>query len=189
MTINVTGRRDFLKSGILGMGGLLLLPSCLKNYNAWQFLTEEEARCLSAVCEQIIPTDEYGPGAASAGVVFYIDKQLNEVFRDEQEDYRNGISLMQKSANQLHGMNFEDLGIDQQKRFLEQMEQGENTSLSAEQNGEQSAFFRKMVQHTMQGFYGSPRHGGNRNYISYRLMKLDYPYIVGQNRYRDLKNY
>ncbi|MFC2091007.1 hypothetical protein ACFLT1_09565, partial [Bacteroidota bacterium] len=50
----------------------------------------------------------------------------------------------------------------------------------------QSSLFRRMIQHTMQGFYGSPRHGGNKNYISYKLMKLEYPYIVGQNRYREL---
>jgi gluconate 2-dehydrogenase gamma chain len=35
----------------------------------------------------------------------------------------------------------------------------------------------------MQGFYGSPRHGGNRDYVSYKMMKLDYPHVIGQNRY------
>jgi hypothetical protein len=35
----------------------------------------------------------------------------------------------------------------------------------------------------MQGFYGSPRHGGNSNYVSYKMMKLDYPHVMGQNRY------
>ncbi len=189
MTRYVTGRRDFLKSSLLATGGLLALPSCLKNYTAWQFFTEEEALCMSAICEQIIPTDIYGPGAGYAGVIFYIDKQLDEVFLDDREEYREGIRLIQDSAIQLHGMKFEALDFELQKGFLEQMEVGENRALSAEENMQQSALFRKMVQHTMQGFYGSPRHGGNRNYISYRLMKLDYPYIVGQNRYRDLKNH
>ena len=35
----------------------------------------------------------------------------------------------------------------------------------------------------MQGFYGSPRHGGNKDYASYRMLGLDYPNIIGQNRY------
>jgi len=35
----------------------------------------------------------------------------------------------------------------------------------------------------MQGFYGSPRHGGNRNYASYKMMGLEYPRLIGQNRY------
>ena len=37
----------------------------------------------------------------------------------------------------------------------------------------------------MQGFYGSPRHGGNRNYASYRMLGLEYPPVLGQNRYRE----
>jgi len=36
----------------------------------------------------------------------------------------------------------------------------------------------------MQGFYGSPRHGGNKNNVSYKMMRLDYPVIIGQNRYK-----
>ena len=35
----------------------------------------------------------------------------------------------------------------------------------------------------MQGFYGSPRHGGNRNYVSYKMLGLEYPRVIGQNRY------
>jgi len=34
----------------------------------------------------------------------------------------------------------------------------------------------------MQGFYGNPRHGGNRDYASYRMLGLDYPQLVGQDR-------
>jgi gluconate 2-dehydrogenase gamma chain len=32
------------------------------------------------------------------------------------------------------------------------------------------------------GFYGSPRHGGNKDYISYRMLGLDYPLIIGRNK-------
>jgi gluconate 2-dehydrogenase gamma chain len=41
-------------------------------------------------------------------------------------------------------------------------------------------------QHSLQGFYGSPGHGGNREYISYRMLGIDYPKVIGQNRYNDL---
>jgi gluconate 2-dehydrogenase gamma chain len=36
----------------------------------------------------------------------------------------------------------------------------------------------------MQGFYGSPRHGGNRDYLSYRMLGIDYPQVIGRNRPR-----
>ena len=47
-------------------------------------------------------------------------------------------------------------------------------------------FFDMLRQHSLQGFYGSPLHGGNREYISYRMLALDYPNVIGQNRYNDL---
>jgi gluconate 2-dehydrogenase gamma chain len=45
---------------------------------------------------------------------------------------------------------------------------------------------RLAVDRTMQGFYGAPRHGGNKDYASFKMMKLDYPLLVGQNRYGKL---
>jgi gluconate 2-dehydrogenase gamma chain len=36
----------------------------------------------------------------------------------------------------------------------------------------------------MQGYYGSPIHGGNKDYMSFNMLGLDYPLIIGQNRYR-----
>jgi len=47
----------------------------------------------------------------------------------------------------------------------------------------QAEFFKLLVEHTMQGFYGSPRHGGNRDYVSYKMLGIDYPQIIGQNRH------
>jgi gluconate 2-dehydrogenase gamma chain len=31
-------------------------------------------------------------------------------------------------------------------------------------------FFNLVVSHTMQSYYGSPRHGGNREYVSWRML-------------------
>ena len=40
-------------------------------------------------------------------------------------------------------------------------------------------FFRLVRDHSMQGFYGSPRHGGNRGYASYKMLGLEYPVVTG----------
>ncbi len=45
-------------------------------------------------------------------------------------------------------------------------------------------FFGLIRSHSLQGFYGSPRHGGNKNNVSYKILKLDYPVIIRQNRYK-----
>lgn len=187
MVLPATNRRDFLKTGLIGLGSVMMLPSCLKNYTPWQFFTGDEAACMVAICEQIIPADAHGPGATYAGVIFYIDKQLDGVFTHDQKDYRKGLAALQQSALEIHGNKFETLEFDLQTSFLQMMEKNRLPGDQWNDLVTQSALFSKMIDHTMQGFYGSPRHGGNRHYISYQLMKLDYPYIVGQNRYRDLQ--
>jgi gluconate 2-dehydrogenase gamma chain len=45
------------------------------------------------------------------------------------------------------------------------------------------AFFRLLRQHTMQGYYGSPRHGGNKDAVSYRMLGLDFPLLRGRAQY------
>ena len=36
------------------------------------------------------------------------------------------------------------------------------------------------ASHTMQGFYGSPRHGGNRNAVSWKIPGVRNPPIRGR---------
>ena len=159
------------------------MSSCAYDAEPYRFFTEKEAACVIALTNQIIPADESGPGAKYTNVVNYIDKQLIRVFTSEQPKYKNGIRALQESCRTLHRKLFEDLKFDAQTRFLEKMEKNE---LPKEywQDIKRAQFFRLVIRHTMQGFYGAPRHGGNKNYISYQIMNLEYPLVVGQNRYR-----
>ena len=83
-------RRIFIKSAGLAFGSVLLFPACLKQSSIYHFFSNEEALCMIALCEQIIPKDS-SPGATNAGVIFYIDKQLSGIFQYDQETYRTGI--------------------------------------------------------------------------------------------------
>ena len=176
-------RKEFMRITLAGIGNLIALPSCVSTFNPYRFFTVNEAKCVIALSEQIIPADDEWPGATYAGVINYIDKQLIEVFIEDQVKYRQGISALQLTCQEMFGKTFEALKFDDQTEFLNKLEQNE-VSRDHWQNSRPSDFFRMVIGHTMQGFYGSPRHGGNRNYISYNMMHLDYPLIVGQNRYR-----
>ncbi len=176
-------RREFLKTGLLSFAGVIMLPSCLKNYSPFRFFTPEEATLMMAICEHIIPADENGPGATQAGVMYYIDKQLSEVFIKDQKAYRDGLVALDRSCRSLYGKGFTDLPGSEQLQTLQKMERNELPGEFWKQTSS-SGLLSTMVRHTMQGFYGPPRHGGNKNYISYRMIRLDYPYITGQNRYR-----
>ena len=42
------------------------------------------------------------------------------------------------------------------------------------------AFFRMLREHTMMGFYGDPRHGGNRDRVAWKMLGLQDPPIRGR---------
>lgn len=180
-------RRHFLQFAALGYGSLLFQPACTSPKKAYgcHFFTQKEKSLTEAIIDQIIPPDEW-PGAKAAGVLNYIDKQLDGPFLRHQEKYRIGLAAISVLSLQMFTKPFEEVAWDNQTEFLVQMEAGKLSLISKSNNwqkGDDKSFFEMIRLHTMQGYYGSPRHGGNKNYVSYRMIGLDYPFIVGQNRY------
>lgn len=175
-------RRDFIKSASLAFGSVLLFPSCLKQGNIYRFFTPEEARCIIAVSEQIIPKDG-SPGATDAGVIFYIDRQLSGVFNYDQQTYRNGIKNLMAYCKGKYSKTFELLSSEEQIHLLKIMESNQMNETEWPK-GKPADFFNLVLSHTMQGFYGSPIHGGNKDYMSFEMLRIDYPLVIGQNRYR-----
>lgn len=135
-----------------------------------------------AISAQIIPTDQ-DPGAREAGVVYFMDRQLMGPYKKHQETYRQGLVGVDETAQAMKGKIFVELSDQDQIAVLNALASGKaegNTWKTASS----SQFFYLLRDHTMQGFYGAPRHGGNRGFVSYRMLELDYPPIIGQNRYK-----
>lgn len=164
-------------------GSLLLMPACRNDIGKQQYrcFSTPESTCLDAICEQLIPTDEF-LGAKDAGVVNYIDKLLYQRFPELKAAYTNGIQSLEQYCTETFGKSFAGLTSDEQHHILRQMERNELPE-TYWKDASQRSFFDMVLRNTMQGYYGSPRHGGNKDYVSYRMMRLDYPLLIGQNRY------
>lgn len=177
-------RRQFIKRLGVIYGSVLLYSSCSSG-NRYRVFTDGEAVCLIALCEQIIPADQ-DAGATDAGVIDYIDRQTYLRFPEELPLYRKGIASLQATCQVKQGKLFEEIEAETQIHIMKEMER---SKLAEEywKEVDQSSFFNLVLRRTMQGFYGSPRHGGNREFVSYKMMKLDYPLLIGQNRYRHEK--
>jgi gluconate 2-dehydrogenase gamma chain len=182
MKPNEFGRRAFVKTAGTAVGGMILVPGCTRSVGQWRFFADAEATVVKAIAEQIIPADQ-DAGARDANVVNYIDRQLASVFEKHQEIYRRGIAGVQQTSNMVFEDDFESLEWPQQTEVLKTLENGEAEGSIWETVSARS-FFELVRDHTMQGFYGSPRHGGNRGFVSFRMIGIDYPRIVGQNRYK-----
>jgi len=178
-------RKEFIKVAaftVIGTGGIRLLSGCYGSNSKWRFFTDAEANLVDAIAEQIIPSDEW-PGGRASGATSFIDKQLVGPYRRYREIYRKGLSAIQESCKIIYQKKFEELSWDQQTSFLENMEAG-TIKEDVWSGGFDKEFFELLRDHTMQSYYGSQIHGGNKNKMSYRMIGLDYPLIIGQNRYK-----
>jgi len=173
-------RRQFLQLGaaVAAATGV----SCNRPFqNPWRFFTVDEARTLAAITDQLIPPD-HDPGADWARVVNYIDTQLCGPFERWQRSYRDGLSCIDRSSRSRFSQPFALLNADQQLLFLRSMEANEFVP-GTWRNISPSAFFDLLLNHTMQGYYGDPRHGGNRDRSSWKMVGLSYPQVRGRQHY------
>jgi gluconate 2-dehydrogenase gamma chain len=176
-------RRDFVRIAAAGAGGLFIMSSCHSKQSRWLFLTDEEASLAEEIISCLIPADDF-PGAKEALVVVFLDRQLVGYHRRFQDIYRKVLEYIRESCMQQFGMSFSTLSDEKKILFLRSLE--ENT-VSGEmwKDMASSDFFNLILNHTMQGFYGSPRHGGNKDYASYRMLNLDYPLVIGRHKYEN----
>jgi len=168
-------RRKFIKNTVVISAGVALY-GCGKGEQAGIF-TKSERDCLIAMAEQFIPRDEFA-GATDAGVINYIENWAGKYYPEILPLYKESLASMQKASQKLHSKDFQSLDFKTQTEFLKLMEAGKLAGW-----GGQKGFFDEILERTMQGFYGSPRHGGNKNNLSFKMLKLDMPLVIGQNRY------
>lgn len=137
----------------------------------WRTLTADEATTLTAWCECLIPEDA-DPGAKRAGVVNYIDIQLTRKFKRHRKAYAQAISALDSLARKRRSSGFAELPFDDRTALLAEFEKGEN-----------SKAFNMVLDHTLQGFFGSPRHGGNKDYASWRMLGVPPMPVRGRLQY------
>jgi gluconate 2-dehydrogenase gamma chain len=162
----VLRRRRFLQvavsaaaTGAAGCGG---------RSSPWRFFTVQEAETSGAICERIIPADQ-DPGASSTGVLNYIDLQLMGPLKKHRRLYRQGLAGVEDFSYARFGKRFAALAASEQDVVLAAIET--------------KPFFELIRDHSMQGFYGDPRHGGNREYASWRMLDVPPAPIRGRQRY------
>ena len=144
-----------------------------------KFFTTTEATLVAAAAARIFPGDEAGPGADEAGVVIYIDRQLagpygRDRYRYTQPPFEPGVAeqgyqgranprQIYRSGVKLLGDGFDKLKPDAQDAALHKFEK--------------TVFFRVLRQHTIEGMFCDPMHGGNAGMIGWQLIGFPGPYM------------
>ena len=124
---------------------------------------------LVAAVERIVPTDDL-PGAREAGTIAYVKTRAGSSLATGELYELGADQLDALAAATQAGATFGDLDPERQDALLAGLER------------EGDPFFRRLVIDTLEGFYGDPRHGGNRDGVSWRM--LGFPGPTGGAGYR-----
>ena len=172
-------RRSFLKA--TAAAATVSAAACGKGPGpAWRVLTEDEAHVLAAVCDRIIPADE-DPGATWAGALTFIDRQLATNLATHRELYSRGLQALEATSQKQHGRPFSEIPPEAQDALLALVESG-HAPTDPWTGVDSRTFFDRVVEHTMIAFYGDPRHGGNRDRVSWRMLGIPDPPVRGRLR-------
>jgi gluconate 2-dehydrogenase gamma chain len=163
-------RRDFLKSmaasGTVAVASLPVLGATMQHPLApgCKFFTVPQAALIEAVAEQMVPADE-SPGGKAAGVVFFIDGVLagryGKFYRDR---YEAGLSMINAASQKQFGNIFVSISREQQTAVLKALQLPDAAGLE---------FFGLLLRHVMEGYYGDPEHGGNRDGASWKMIGFE----------------
>ncbi len=145
---------------------------------ALTLLSEEEAGTIDAIAARIIPGDANDPGAREAGATIYIDRALGGFLRELQPFYRRALLGLDALTQERHGAAFADLETEAQDAVLADLERGgqgaagdtEVRDVGWDERSLLSTFFEVVREHILQGTFGDPAYGGNRDLVGWRLL-------------------
>jgi gluconate 2-dehydrogenase gamma chain len=157
------------------------------------YLNDTEHAFIVAAVDTFIPADELSPSGSDCGCAVYIDRQLASAWGGGAKSYRSGPFLKGKPeqgyqlpltpaefvstgiaaandwAHKTYGHDFDQLAPDKRAEALKEMQEGKAQFA----NFSSRAFFARLLTLTMEGFFGDPIYGGNRNKVAWKM--LGYP--------------
>jgi len=168
---NSIDRRNFLKAagGTVAIASLpvmgtttprTLAPGC-------KYFTGPQTALIESIAEQMIPSDA-DPGGKAAGVVFYIDGVLAGPYgKFYRSNYEEGLAMIDATSQKQFGNAFASLSSDHQATILQDLQAGHSRRESRHE------FFGLLWRHVMEGYYGDPSHGGNRDGASWKMINFE----------------
>jgi gluconate 2-dehydrogenase gamma chain len=136
-------------------------------------LSDVQLRLLAAFVDRLIPKDELGPSASESGVPEYINRALSDYLAGEKTAFIEGLEATDAFARRSEDRAFVDLTPDKQDALLTLMDNG-----TAPGFPNARAFFNRARRLTMEGMFGDPYYGGNKNFAGWDLIRYPGPRLA-----------
>ena len=132
--------------------GLGFDPNLLKKEIPWpRILTDAEKRVVTALCDIILPADEFGPAASAVGVPDFIDEWVSAPYETQVKDrkvIRDGIAWTDAEAKKRFGKGYAECAADQQVALLEDIAKD-----GTEARKQAGSFFTLLRDRASGGYY------------------------------------
>jgi hypothetical protein len=92
----------------------------------------------------------------------YVSKRLAGPYAIHVATYVEGLTRLDVAARQMHGCRFADLAAGRRDDLLVATEEREGKVVGS--------FFSLVLAHTMEGMFSDPLHGGNAQFIGWKLI-------------------
>lgn len=125
-------------------------------------LNTTQETTLRAAVDRIVPPDDV-PGGWAAGVGDYLARQFARDLAPLVAQYEAGLAALDDAARRAHSAPFAALTPATQDALLAAVERGD-------WGDELARFFAALVTHTMEGYYGDPGNGGNRDAVAWAMI-------------------
>jgi len=136
-------------------------------------LNPAQMKILEAFVERLIPKDELGPSAAEAGAQIYIDRVLAGPNAGEKASFVEGLAAMDGFSKSSQGAAFVELAPEKRDAVITAFENGTAGDFA---NARQ--FFGRARRLTLEGMFGDPYYGGNKNFAGWDLIRYPGPRLA-----------
>lgn len=148
-------------------------PASSRGFGA--FFNDDDAATIAAFTERLMPGAPGKPGALDAGVLNYIDLALAGAYSDMQGFYRLGLNALDAYCQKTYKESFVKLGAARQNEVITALQSGKATGFDWPRP---QALFNTLRTHTIEGMFGDPIHGGNKNFSGWQLIGFPGAYPV-----------
>jgi gluconate 2-dehydrogenase gamma chain len=160
--IPLTRRTVLAGATLIPLAALTSAPPLAAQVPATVF-SSEQRKILDAFIDRLIPKDELGPGALECGVGDYIDQCLAGFNAAEKPVFLEGLASLDLYALRSQGIAFATLPAEKRDAVLTAIDNNQAPSLRG--------FFNRVRRLTLEGMFGDPVYGGNKNFAGWDLIR------------------
>jgi gluconate 2-dehydrogenase gamma chain len=159
----ITRRTVIASATLIPIVAIQGAPQSAKSAAPATALSPDQRRVLEAFIDRLVPKDELGPGAVECGAAEYIDRCLADYLANEKTVFVQGLAAVDAYARTSQGGPFADLLAEKRDAVLTAIDTGQAPNLRG--------FFNRARRLTLEGMFGDPSYGGNKNFAGWDLIR------------------